>query len=86
MFDTQINGGLVETCETLVNGVPYSDVNNAGKINAGMDIIATLMEYYGVKAPIFVDNAESINDLYDLDTQIIRLVVSRDKQLKVEVL
>jgi len=86
LFDTQINGGLNECCETLVNGVPYSDVNNAGKINAGMDIIATLIEHFGVKAPIFVDNAESINDLYNLDTQIIRLLVSRDKQLKVEVI
>jgi len=86
LFETQINGGLNECCETLVNGVPYSDVNNAGKINAGMDIIATLIEHFKVKAPIFVDNAESINDLYNLDTQIIRLIVSRDKQLKVEVI
>lgn len=86
LFNTQINGGLAETCETLVNGVPYADVNNAGKINAGMDIISTLIQHFGVKAPIFVDNAESINDLYNLDTQILRLVVSRDKELKVEVL
>jgi len=86
LFDTQINGGLNECCETLVNGVPYSDVNNAGKINAGMDIIATLIEHFRKKTPIFVDNAESINDLYNLDTQIIRLLVSRDKQLKVEVI
>jgi DNA repair exonuclease SbcCD ATPase subunit len=86
LFDTQINGGLNECCETLVNGVPYSDVNNAGKINAGMDIIATLIKQFGVKAPIFIDNAESINDLYNIDTQIIRLVVSRDSNLRVEVL
>ena len=42
LFKTQINGGLEECCDTLVNGVPYSDVNNAHKIIAGLDIIKTM--------------------------------------------
>ena len=53
LFDTQINGGLVECCDTLVNGVPYSDVNNAHKILAGLDIINTLIKFYDTSAPIF---------------------------------
>lgn len=84
LFETQINGGINEVCEATVDGVPYSDVNNAGKINAGLDIINTLSEFYGVSAPIFVDNAESVNELIKTKSQVIRLVVSTDKELRVE--
>ena len=84
LFEKQINGGIAEVCDATVNGVPYSDVNNAGKINAGIDIINTLTEIYGIKAPIFVDNAESVNELAETESQIIRLVVSTDKELRIE--
>jgi DNA repair exonuclease SbcCD ATPase subunit len=76
MFDEQINGGYKETCEATVNGVPYSDVNTASKINAGLDVINTLCEFYQVSAPIFIDNAESVHTLIDCESQLIRLVVS----------
>lgn len=85
MFEEQINGGLKETCEAMVNGVPYSDVNTASKINAGLDIINTLSQFYGVSAPIFVDNAESVHTLIDTESQLIRLVVSEvHKKLNIE--
>ena len=86
LFDTQINGAVTECCETLLNGVPFQDVNNAGKINAGLDIINTLIEHYKIKAPIFIDNRESINTICAIDTQIINLIVSKDNNLKVEVM
>lgn len=83
LFDTQINGGEVECCDTLVNGVPFQDANNAGKINAGLDIINTLCEHYGVYAPIFIDNRESVNNLIDCNSQVVNLIVSTDKKLRV---
>ena len=85
LFDTQINGGLVECCDTLVNGVPYADVNNAHKILAGLDIINTLIKFYNTSAPIFIDNRESINEIYNIDTQIISLIVTTDSKLRIEV-
>jgi DNA repair exonuclease SbcCD ATPase subunit len=86
LFETQINGGLQEVCETLYEGVPYSSgLNNAARINVGLDIINTLSEHYGFKAPIFVDNAEAVTKFIDVDSQVISLVVSeKDKQLRVE--
>ena len=86
LFDTQINGGLVECCDTLVKGVPYSDVNNAHKILAGLDIINTLIKFYQTSAPIFIDNRESINELYNINAQIISLIVTTDSQLRIEVI
>lgn len=87
MFKKNIgNDGIEECCEVAVNGVPYGDLNNAMRINVGLDIIRTLSEHYHFNAPVFVDNAESVTDLFPMpDHQVIRLVVSKpDKQLRVE--
>ncbi|MFQ9515356.1 MAG: AAA family ATPase [Eubacterium sp.] len=87
LFDTQINGGIKECCECTVNGVPYGSLNNGHKIVAGLQIIKALQKHYGVSAPIFVDNAEALNDfnLPQMDCQMILLKVSEDKEMKVEV-
>lgn len=84
LFETQINGGINEVCEATVDNVPFNDLNNAMKINAGIDIINTLSEHYRIKAPIFIDNAESVNQLEPTESQIIRLVVSNDKELVIK--
>ncbi|AKQ07452.1 SbcC-like subunit of palindrome specific endonuclease [Bacillus phage Pavlov] len=87
LFNTQINGAVEECCETIYNGVPYSKgLNNAARINVGLDIINTLSEHYGVKVPIFVDNAEAVTKLLEVETQLIALRVNEeDKTLRVEV-
>ena len=86
LFETQLNGGMKDCCECTVNGVPYSTLNSGHRIVAGLDIIRSLSELYGVSVPIFVDNAESLNEFNvpDMDAQLILLSVSEDKQLKVE--
>jgi len=81
LFNFQINGGIEDTCECTVDGVPYSDLNNAAKINAGLDIINTLSNHNQVIAPIFIDNRESVNNLIDCAAQIISLYVTKDKSL-----
>lgn len=81
LFDTQMNEGIKETCVALINGVPFADANNAAKYNSGIDIINTLSNYYKVSAPIFIDNREGINKLIDTNSQIINLIVSKDKEL-----
>lgn len=86
LFEMQLNGGMKDCCECTVNGVPYSTLNSGHRIVAGLDIIRSLSELYGVSVPIFVDNAESLNEFNvpDMDAQLILLSVSEDKQLKVE--
>lgn len=82
----QVDGTLVDVCETTYNGVPYgSGLNNAAKINVGLDIIQTLSDHYGFRVPIFVDNAEAVTHITEMDAQVISLVVSeQDKQLRIE--
>ncbi|MHB1421261.1 MAG: hypothetical protein ACYCX4_17065, partial [Bacillota bacterium] len=86
LFDVQVNGGLQEVCETTYCGVPYSGgLNNAARINVGLDIINTLSEHYGFTAPIFVDNREAVTRLIPTKAQVISLIVSEaDKKLRVE--
>ncbi|MCM1221392.1 MAG: AAA family ATPase [Prevotella sp.] len=84
MFDRQVNGQEVETCEATVNGVPFSDLNDAGRINAGLDIINAICKFEGINAPIFIDNAEGVNRPLMTDSQRIRLIVSREPEITVK--
>ena len=84
LFREQANGGVEDRCDVVHEGVPYISVNNGMKINLGIDIINTLSVAYGVRVPLFVDNAESVTHLEKCGSQIIRLVVSEnDKELRV---
>ena len=84
LFREQANGGVEDRCDVVHDGVPYISVNNGMKINLGIDIINTLSVAYGVRVPLFVDNAESVTKLEGSSSQIIRLVVSEnDKELRV---
>lgn len=90
LFVEQINGGVKEDCEVMIptnNGklVPFAFANNAARINAGLEIINTLSHHWGIEMPVFIDNAESVTRILQMDTQVIRLVVSEpDKQLRLE--
>jgi DNA repair exonuclease SbcCD ATPase subunit len=82
MFSQQINGGEKPDCILLgPDGAKFMDTNSAGKIAMGLDIINTLCEFNGVCAPIFVDNAEGINQLLPVNSQLIKLIVTLDKEL-----
>lgn len=86
LFNQLVNGELEETCITTVDGVEYdSGLNNAARINVGLDIINTLTKHYKINAPIFIDNAESVTDIIKTDAQQIQLVVSgEDNKLRME--
>lgn len=80
MFNNLINDGVEETCEATVDGVTISNVNNAGRINAGLDIINVLSNHYAISAPCFIDNAESITKFIQFDSQLILLIVNKEFQ------
>lgn len=84
LFREQANGGIEDRCDVMYDGIAYENLNNSMKINLGIDIINTLSVAYGVRVPLFVDNAESVTNLESSSSQIIRLVVSEnDKELRV---
>lgn len=85
LFDIQLNGGVKEVCECTVHGVPYGSLNNGHRIIAGLQIIKALQKMYGVYLPIFIDNAESVNDfnIPDMDCQLIKLCVPQLSQFEI---
>ena len=85
MFEQQVNGGEIETCEATVNGVPFSDLNDAMKIIAGLDIIQAITKANGIYAPIFIDNRESVCDILLMEAQVVNLIVDANcKTLKID--
>jgi hypothetical protein len=69
-----------------VGGVGYnSGLNNAARINGGLDVIRTLQKHYGIAPPVVIDNRESCTEIPAMDCQIVNLIVSpQDKTLRIE--
>ncbi len=75
---------IKETCELMMNGVPYRNLSTAEKIIAGIDVINAISSVRKVSNPIFVDNRESVVNLPECPDQIINLIVSgEDKKIRV---
>lgn len=90
LFDYQKNGEYKEVCIPTVldedTGIYklFGDTTNTGReIEAKLDICNSFQKSFGMQVPIFLDGAESINDEYlpNVDTQLILLTVTKDKEL-----
>lgn len=87
LFEYQKNGGYKEICVPTIDGYRFGESTNTGReIRGKLDICQSLQKFYGMTVPIILDNAESINDfnLPKLDSQLILLTVTDDKELVVE--
>ena len=91
LFRNQINGGMKEVCEPLVENVlyrgwvDYRSANYAAQVNAKLDIVSTLMKHYGVHLPVLMDQGESVTRPLAVDEQLIRFIVSpKHNEVKVE--
>ena len=85
MFAPQKNGEEAECCDVVYpNG--STNLSTGERLQTGIDIINTLSKYYGVAAPIWIDNAEGVTLPIETDSQVIRLIVSpTDEKLRIEV-
>lgn len=84
LFDEQVNGGVAESCVCMINGVPFSDMNSAARIQAGLDIIKTMSRHENFSPCIWIDNRESVTDVPEMDCQLISLIVTPDANLSVQ--
>lgn len=87
LFDYQKNGEYKEVCVPIVDGKEFGVTTNTGReIQAKLDICNSFQKFFDMYVPIILDGAESLNDEYipAVDTQLILLTVTEDKQLKVE--
>lgn len=86
LFAEQINGGIKETCECSVGGVPYNSLNSGHKIVAGLKIIQALQSLYDCNSVVWVDNAETINNanIPTMNNQLVLLKVTDSEKVVVE--
>lgn len=76
LFREQINGGLEDCCDVMLNGKPYGTISDGEKIKVGIDIVQTLTKHFDVQVPLIVDCAESVTDFPQTTLQTIRLIVA----------
>lgn len=76
LFKSTLEGERKQACECYHDGVPYSSLNTAAKVNAGIDIAYTVAEKFGLSVPIILDECESnLSPIYRGGQQI-RLCVT----------
>jgi hypothetical protein len=80
------NDGIEERCDIMVNGIPYAaGLNSGARIMAGLEICDVLQEHYGIRAPVFVDDAEKFTSPITMNCQVIQLIaVPNEAALRVE--
>lgn len=86
MSDVNKSGEIIDTCIIKdSSGVNALVTNNASRILCGIDIALAFQEYYQTSIPLFIDNAESVNDfnMPVIGVQTIKMYVS-DSELKIE--
>lgn len=89
LHDYQKNGSYIDVCIPFVDDRQFGTSTNKGReILAKLDIISGLQKFFGQSYPVFLDNAESLSEQtanrIDTDCQLIMMVVSEDKELRIE--
>lgn len=80
LFNELLNGGFEPTCDVLLNGSDYQSQSNGEKILTGVEIIKAFQKEYEIKAPIFIDNRESLTLPIEVDSQTISMYVDESKK------
>lgn len=87
LFKLLANGDLSETCEPMINGVPYSSLSKGEKFKAALDILNVLQSKFGRQFPLMIDDAESYtsNSFVELPNQLfVFKVTETDLQISVD--
>lgn len=79
------DGELKDDFKVLYEGKEFNKLSDAQKIKASLEISNLLINLMNLHFPVFVDRAESINVIPDIDTQMIQARVTTDHEIKVEV-
>lgn len=86
LFGETQSGEPFETCQMLVDGIPYGNgLNHGDMILCEIDLARGFQKMMGVNLPIFVDDSESLDEdrIPKLDNQLIVLRRTDDKELTV---
>lgn len=77
------DGELKEDFKITYEDREFNALSNAERIKAGLEISNLVMNVLDLKLPIFIDNAESITEVPEIDTQVILAKVVEGKELQI---
>ena len=80
-------GEIRETCEPMLDGIPYSSLSKGEKFKAARDILNALQVKFGRVFPLMIDDAESYtsNSFVDLPNQLFLFKVTEsDLEISVD--
>ena len=80
------DGELKDDFKIVYEDKEFNKLSTSEKIKAGLEIANLLINIQNLHFPIFIDDAESINVIPELDTQMIKARVTTDQEVKVEVI
>ena len=86
LFGETQSGDTYETCQMLVDGIPYGNgLNHGDMILCEIDLARGFQKMVGVNLPIFVDDSESLDmdRIPKIENQLIILRRTDDTELKV---
>lgn len=80
------SGESRETCEVMLDGVPFASLSKGEKFKAACDVLLTLQRIFKAEMPLMIDDAESYtsNSLVKLPNQLFLFRVT-DTDLAIEV-
>lgn len=79
------NGSLRDTFSISLGGVPYSELNSAGKLEAGIELTDYIASKKGLSFPMVIDNFERYTDvILPSSKQIIACKAVKGRKLKIE--
>lgn len=79
MWSKTKDGNVVDDCRVLdAEGVDFKVTNTASKIRCGIDIALAVQKHFGLKLPLFVDDADLVNEsnMPNISNQLIKLIVT----------
>lgn len=77
------DGEIKDDFKITYEGREFNVLSNAERIKAGLEISSLAMNVLDLGLPIFIDNAESITDIPEINTQLIISAVVKGKKLEV---
>lgn len=89
LWDLRKNGEYVEITEPYIDGKPMTSCANGSLISlAKISICADLQKFFGQTVPVFVEDFTLFSDntisRMNIDTQLVCLVVSNDKEIVIK--
>lgn len=83
LFEPLVQGGLQPTCILTHDGTDYTSLNNATKKNAELSFGNAISKAAGVRAPVWLDAAESVQEIIEVESQFMQLdaIIERHRKL-----